>query len=481
MIGKNTIVLDYNDFIRGLSTSDNLPDGGFSPSTDNVNLTYAPGVIYAPTTQTDKSTNLTGNIIAAAFDPDYLGEDAVFIDEDSSFYTWNGTTLTKQATASSDKLQESVSDFVAWYDSSGGVNFYATTKAGANGDIIKWNGGATLTETWWSGAGTLNQAALSAFTAWRPLCVYETNLYVGDANKLHRIDPALTVSNSILSLSATEVISALGVDKGSGYLLIATTAGVDSSLTRNGTSKLYLYDGFSNKPARVIPANGTITAIKNLDDATYIFYGNNIGVFTGNGIRFLRRLNFALGDNTKAIYPHRATVIENTLYFAENNVVIAYGEVRGNTPKVFYPALKNLSSSNVYKCIHNIGSKKLGVSCATNKFYTFDTTSVASTNTADVYFNRINFPRPIYVREVYVEYNESIADAFAPGTFYIMGDNGSTNSISLTNNTGSTFYSKHYTKLSFNGVKFNSIQPRLALSVSSKGIKRIVISYDVAE
>lgn len=480
MIGKNVINLDYNDFIRGMSTSDNVPDGGFSNLTDNVNLTYNPGVIYQPAASTDKSTNLTDNIIAACDDPSYLGNDKMFLDDTGAFYIWNGTSLTKKVTASSDKFTQGTTDFTAWYNTANGTMYYATTKAGASGDIVRWDGNTTLVETFWSGASYLNQAALSASTAYRPLLVYEANLYIGDANKLHRVDTGLTVSNGIVTFGANEVITALSIDKGSGYMLIATTFGSDYSATKNGSSRLYLYDGYSNKPAKMIPINGVVTAFKNLDDATYIFYGNKLGVFTGNGIKFLRTLGFSLGDSDKLVYPHRTTSIENTLYWAENNKVIAYGEVRGGAGKVFYPAFKNQSTSNAYKTITHIGAGKLGLAYASSQFFTFDTTSVSTPNTASIYFNRVNFQRPVYLREMYVEFQDSISNNIDMGSLFIIGDNQSTYTIDLLNNTGSTVYSIRK-KIPFNGEKFNSVQPRLNLDTVNKGIKRIVISYDVAE
>ena len=172
------------------------------------------------------------------------------------------------------------SDLESWYDTSNGNGYYITTSAGANGDVMRWNGTSTLDETWWT--STLGQSALSSTTAWRPLLVYERNLFIGDAYQLHRIDPALTVSNGIVQFEANERISALGVDQGSGRMLVATSAGSNYSATLDKPTKIYIYDGFSNKPSRVVPVSGLVTAFKSVGNTTYVFYGNKLGrIVTG--------------------------------------------------------------------------------------------------------------------------------------------------------------------------------------------------------
>ena len=71
MIGKNVLTLDYNDFIKGMSTSDNFPDGGFSPTTSQVNLINSHGAVYQPAVMVDASTNLAtaDDIIATCEEP----------------------------------------------------------------------------------------------------------------------------------------------------------------------------------------------------------------------------------------------------------------------------------------------------------------------------------------------------------------------------------------------------------------------------
>lgn len=497
MIGKHTIEVDYRDFLKGMSSSRDTTDGGFSPQTYAVNLTANPGVLNAPALPVDRSTNVTGNIIATCDDPTYLGKAAMFLGEAvttsyGEFYTMDGSyVMTKQATTGTAKFARGTSDFVAWNDYTTGTtapNFYATTWAGANGDIVKWNGAATLTESWW--VTTLGQTALSANTAWRPMLVYEKYLFIGDKHKLHRITPdgpavGGSVSNGILVLGVDETITALGIDKGSGYMMIATTRGVDYSANRNSVSNIYLYDGYSATWAKVCQVNGTITAFKNLDDRTIVFIGNKIGYFTGSGVKFLRKINITSGDGSYLVYPHHAVVIENTVYYIEDSKIIAFGEV-DKSGKVFYPVHANEPSGSPINLnvLAHIGGGKIAYGYNTNKLYSIDTTDISTiTNQiARLYTNKFKFPRPVFIRNAYIEWYDGVANNKEPTKLYYIKEDYTTSQFSsLLNTTGGTICSAETNSIDIKGRMFQfMIVPNYETGVVA-GIVRVVISYDIAE
>ena len=285
-----------------------------------------------------------------------------------------------------------------------------------------------------------------------------------------------------------ETISAIGVDKASGLLMIAATQSADYSASKNTKSKIYLYDGLSPKAARVIPINGLVTSFKSTDDRTIVFIGNKIGYFTGSGVKFLRKMNFALGDATKLVYPHRACVIENTVYYAENAKVIAYGEVREKGDKIFYPVVSNNVNSNTYKCISSIGAGLLGLAFASSKFYTFDTTSVASTGGITFYTNKYLFPRPINLRVAYVEYADPVTTLDDNRSLYYQTDRESITLLRVQGTeTGSGLKNSSASSVNFieNIIGFKDqarwVQFRYNASTTNFGVRRIVITYDVAE
>ena len=495
MIGKNPLTFDVNDFIKGMSTSDNLPDGGFSPNSTGVNLAVSPGVVYGPAATVTITTAPTNKIIAAAPDPVYLGTPSgsryKFLDEDGAFYSFDSTAtgLSKKVTASSDKVTQGTTDFVAWRNDAG-TFWYATTKSGANGDIMRWNGdsgGGALIEDWWTNAAYCNQAALSSTTPWRPMLVYERHLFIGDGNKLHRVAPDGTVSNGLLVFEPNENISALGIDKGTGDMLIAVNPGANAAASRNTGTFIRLYDGFSNKVSRSVPMRGVVTCFKNLDDATRVFYDNNLGIFTGAGVRFLRKLEFATGDGDLLVYPHRATVIGNTLYFFENKDIIAYGEVRGNSAKVFYPLWRNsgTTANAGNRCLIGIDDYKLGIGYDTGSssygLITLDTTSTTSA-VLSIRSNRLSFNRPIKIREVYIELDGVVANNTTVGTFTVRSNptsNNSSNSdwsFSIVNSSGidSACIVKTFPA---NDVSYRFFQMLIDFS-AVVGLRRVVINYD---
>lgn len=494
MRGKN--VLEFgarsdgvNDFTLGMTTSADTDDGGFSSETTGLNPIAQVGVFNSPAAVTNKSTNVAKDIIASCEDPTYTGKNRMLLGASTTsaslgdFYWWDGSTITLKKTSATATFLIGTTDFVPWYESVAGLGFYATTAAGANGDIARWDGNTTLVENWWT--STLGQTALSAVTAWRPLLNYGTWLFIGDANKLHRVDAALAVSNSILTLLVNERISALGTNNNSGKMLIATSTSVDYSATRNGKSFIYEYDGSSNKPLKVCEVNGTITSFANEGDTVYVFYGNKMGVYTGSGIRYLRTLNFSTGTASKLIYPHRRAVIDTTLYIAENNRVVAFGEIIPGR-KVFYPALTPDTSSQNISCLANIGGGLLGFAYLTNNFYTHDTNSVATVinGGTTLYSKKYKFKKDVRLKKLIVEFKTPVSTGSAfVGTVYIVDEKGNTTNIKdIRQDSSMTQYTIESGTLDMATKKFQ-IKYVVAPDTSGLafGVPRFLIEYDPIE
>lgn len=475
MIGRQQIEINATDLVRGMSTSDDTNDGGFSPSTSQVNLIANPGVLNSPALAVDKSTNLTGNIILSADDPNYLGNDKMFLDDEGAFYTWNGTTLTKKVTDSTSAYLDATSAFVPYKG-----YWYITQQNGNDDDITRWDGNATLVNNWWSalaGDPTTLQSSSQ-----RPMIVYEDNLWVGNRNILGKFDGTTGVHK--LTLDSFQSIVALGIDPSSGYLLIAThqTGGANGSGTKNGVAKILLYDGFSNKPLRSVIVDGMVTSFYTLGGQVYVFYGNKMGYWNGAGITFLRKTGVTFQGGSLITPPH-ITSIDNTLYYADGLKIIAYGEVMPGR-KVFYPVWKQeITSNQQITCISAISEKDIGISwddgSGGGKFYVFDVTSVSTEGTKDFQANRVNFPRPVFIRHAYIEWYNSIANNITPGTLRVLDETGSeTLFSSLQNLSGSavyTFETKSMDK------KVRSAKIRYVGDTVVAGIRRIIIYYDVSE
>jgi hypothetical protein len=102
-------------FISGESSSPDLSDGGFSPDSFGINLSKTKGMLYFTESPTERAgVTLTGNIVASCVDPALTGNDAYYIADDGSFYTYNGTTFTdKRAAAANYTYQLGSTDMLS--------------------------------------------------------------------------------------------------------------------------------------------------------------------------------------------------------------------------------------------------------------------------------------------------------------------------------------------------------------------------------
>ena len=96
MLGLQTLEIDASELLKGMSSGDDISDGGFSPLTEGLNLIANPGIIYAPAAEvnTDSDAILTGEIIASCPDHNVTNIDSrLLVADDGTFYKYNGTKL----------------------------------------------------------------------------------------------------------------------------------------------------------------------------------------------------------------------------------------------------------------------------------------------------------------------------------------------------------------------------------------------------
>ena len=466
MIPKHTIELDAKDFIRGMSDSDHSSNGGFSPSGIHLNPIIIPGVIYSPASLVDSDTDarLTGNIIASCSDDDIFGGyDRKMVTSDGKYYRYNGTKI-PEAALRTDAVNTYTQGFTDMISFAGET--YVTTKE----KLVRWD------ET-----GAIFNASFASFTSTtypHPAIVYENNAFYGDGNLLLKQTSAGGAPATILTLSADQIIIALEIDPGTGYMLISTTTLLNISNTLRGICRVLWYDGFSNKPIKSAIVDDMVLAFYSVGGTVFVGYGQNLGYLNGSGITFLRKLANVTLDNAQLPYKQRFTNIGKTLYVADGRQILAFGEIQRGS-KVFYYAIQNKENTNKLQAIFDVGQGKIGMSFATNKFFTFDTTSVATTYGADFYSNRYNFPRPVIIRSLFIEYAGSVANGANPISAYLLGENQTTVQFSsFANTTGAAEYFRESKNLD---KKVRTFQLYLVFQNVNPGFRRIVVGYDVVE
>jgi len=478
MIGQKTFSIDWKDFVRGMGSAQNTYDAGFgvggTAGKSIVNLLANPGILHAPGAVTDKSDNLVGEMLGSCEDPTgnasrlFLARNTS--NEDGTFYYSDSTgALTLKRTDSTNNYVFGKSDIIGYKG-----EVYATSV----GAITRWVPDSVFNVAFF---------AFSDASAPHPCLVYEDNAFYGDGNELLRQTSAGGAPSVILTLPSNQVIVSLGIDPGSGSILISTVSQYNNSATINTQPMVLYYDGSSEDAYKFVLVDEMITAFYNVGGYIYITYGQNLGYWTGSGIQFLRKLDLSY-DNTVLAYKQHLTNINQTLYVIEKTRILAHGEIVGGKSKVFYYALKNNSGdSGNYSHIANIGQGRLGLGFATAKFFTFDINSVAAVTTGGGlwYSNKVDFDRPVTFNQAIIDFASAIpATSGNVLTLALIPDTGESNIVTLGTVNTATSGLLSWT-FPYPTIKTRSIQFRATLASSNPadvvGIERITVFYNPQE
>jgi len=490
-LGQKIIEIDSKSFFRGMSTSDYAEDGGFSPSSQIVNLFTTPGLVRAPAQLTDKSTGLVGDIIASSEDSTgsytrvFVSTDA---QQDGRFWSCDSSgTLTQRGT------EDTGSDYIdGRTDMITYQNEIYTTDASY---IIRW-----------SSVGSSNTFNYTFFTfndslAAHPAIVYEDNAFFGDGNRLLRMTSAGGTPSTIMTLPTGQKITALGIDPGSGKMLVATVMQYNVSSTINTAARVLFYDGFSNKAARAVIMDDMVTAFPTTAGDLYVAYGKSLGYWNGSGATFLRRYTVN-NDNKELLYKHRFTSYGQTLFSVEQRRIIAHGPVQISGPKVFYPIMYNTNNSNNIRFVVYLGSlaQNAGIGLAfaheTEDFYTVDLNSTTSAiSDARFYSNKYSFPQfndGAWIRRIRFTFSDSVGTGGDPANalfFYLLNEDGIVDTIGnsglfiVSNTTGATTKVLEIPIGSGTGTRFRELQMRFSFygqSTTNIGLEKITIFGDPA-
>ncbi len=475
-IGQKTIEINWENFASGMTTANSSQDGGFALGTSLsgtlvsiVNPISQPGVMRWPAAPTDKSTGLTGEMVASCEDPALSSQvTRLFVStdaqQDGRFFTINSAgTLTEVG------AEDALGNYI--YGRTDIIGFQGEAYVTNSVNIVRWERPANTF--------TYNFFGFSDTFAPHPAIVFEDNAFYGDGNLLLRQTAAGAAPTTILTLPANQVIVALGIDPGSGKMLISTVGQYNVSGSVNSEARVLYYDGFSNKVLKVVIVDSMVTAFYNVGSMVFVFYGQRMGYWNGAGIQFVRKLNVALA-NDELVYKHHITNIGDILFFIEKYRILAYGEVIFGKGRSFWYALQNAPSGTGLNLtlLANIGMGLLSYSYATAKFYTFDTTSVAtpdpglSASTAALFTIEYQFERAVNFNQVVFEYESNLPTNTELGVVTLFYRN--TNELISTMNVGAQ--STNYVECPWPVEDTRTLQVRLIARVAT-GLKRMTIFY----
>lgn len=317
-------VINSNEFLKGESSADWAPDGGFSPSSYGLNLIKTRGLLYFSEGPTARGgATLTGNPIAFCVDPALTGNDAYFIDDEGAYYTYNGTTLTKRQTGVYE-YQLGSSDLIPF-----GGNFYATSKttvAQFNNDI------GTLTEDWWSG---LNGSYR------HPLEVIEDELFIANLNVVYFYNGSS--SGTAVTLPTGMNVTSLRKHTDGRTLLAFCGTTADFSHTRNGSGRVYYIDPNLRDWTREVVLPEQVEGTRVVGGVIFCTYGDQLGYFDGNGLNFLKKLG-----TSATTYSQSLSNMEEILIVRDGINCLAFGDLgRG---KVWWNLSRPLFSGSLINC-----------------------------------------------------------------------------------------------------------------------------------
>ncbi len=474
MIGKYQLQHGANEFITGMASSDYTNDGMLGTSCTGLNPFVTPGVLYGLANGTDVSTNVAGNLIASCEDSNASSPlNRYFIDDKSAsagYYSFNGTSFTKQATGSA-TFVSGKSDLTSFAG-----QFYATTAT----DIVQWNGTSTIDEDY----GTVELGITVDGSAHHPLLLYQGFMWYGNGNLLGNLANDNTTYATALTLPSKEKIVALGIDPGTGLMMISVQTVYDISDTTPSLKIVYLYDGISSKPTRKILVDDLVTAFYNLEGQVYCGSGQTIGVWNGSGITFLRKLKNVSLDNRDLLYKHHFTNIRNILLIVDGTAILAYGAVVSGQRKFFYTA----NGTTKFSIVAPVGSNRFIVAQGTTLYTTpfivtrYDLSST-SAGIPSIEYNNIYFPRPVFIRRVRViTTGITTTSGGGIGNVTLFDEKGNSYTTQVLTFVVTAAQSPRYVfDFDYTNVKLQGLQPRFNLDTQGFGIIRTIIYYDIAE
>lgn len=444
--GKIAVTIDSDDLVKGITTSSNLTNGGFSPESVGINLSPNPGVIYPASSATNIGA-LDGRVVATTYDNAQSNGtlvDRYIVTDHPSLYSLRGGSL-HQANSSlgtaSNYIAGGTDAQVYGLDGSGNPIVWIVSLAlGMTGQAYVYGSNTsssafTFTPSTGAGPGFTNNP--------HPMLIFNKTLFIADGNLLHTIlynsPGSFTNTSAVLTLQADQVITSLGTDPGTGRMLVGissrgslSAAGGDETVKINSPAFVGLYDGTNpTQLLRKVPVDSTVTAFYNCGGVTNVMYGDALGYFAGSGITFIRKLYKLVTNTFTTVYKHKITNIDNILFYvsdsnttnpfiaSQSNDIVGYGEIVQGTKSFFNFINVPSNVQGTIDCVFNVANNAIayavydGVSTYTlyQVSYT-DHTQVLSTGDASPVFvsARVAFPRPSIVNQIRIFFEDPVTN-----------------------------------------------------------------------
>ena len=450
-----TLKINVNNFSKGVSTSDFLPDRGYSPADKGQNLYVKKGLLYPQPLETARGALSDDGCACIGINQD-LGADVyglVADNGDGYYYSFDASGVPTLKSTDTGRTYSSYASDLVFYKGS----FHITSKT--NITLIA-SDFTTPDYDWWTAV-----AGGSSLNTYLPhqMIVFDDVMYIADDNDLKSWDGS-NKNNSALYLQSDYKITAIVVYQNKIYITAEKL--YNASGKQAVTSKLFIWDGTSPSYEAQFDIPEKIFSMVDYNGTLLLFGVYTLFAWNGIGITPI----FDLPTPNQPVYKQKIVKYKDRLYFANGDYIICYD--KNIFSYVFDTSNSggNLTGDNI-ESIFIEGDDNLIFTAGKNA-YSLQLDSGAGAG--HWLSNRYEFPENIRIKEMIVELGEDMVSG-SDMEFTIINERG--DEVDLGDMTYADG-SRRVKQLKSLNIIALSLQVRVNFKTNAKPIRAITIFYE---
>lgn len=296
----------------------------------------------------------------------------------------------------------------------------------------------------------------------------EDELFIANGNVIYYWNG--TSSGTAFTLPDGQAVTSLRRHP-DGRTLLAFTSGdreLNYSHTKSASGNVYYLNPTLRGFDREVVLTAQVEGTRNLGGVIFCTWGNNIGYFDGNALRFLRKI-----EDSSYIYSQGLKAIEDILIYIDGQNVIGYGDLGAGN--VFFP----MFTQGTYDLTHLAyqGGNRLLVSHSDGAgggvlaVIDYDNTGAYGT----FYSNKIDFGDQAVISKIVLLHDTTATGGTTNIRIFERDLNGTLNTIERVAHSG---VSNNRTEVHCGGLKRDIFQLVLQPEDDDIGYRSIQIHYD---